>query len=130
RKKSYHSSAVPTNAPNATLRASASVTVTAISLLLVVVRLFGANLLRADFRADLLRADLLRAVHAPPADERREHLHLADPLRCDGRDVVGEQHEVGELARGEAAALALLARDPGGVEGVGAQRGRGVDALG
>jgi hypothetical protein len=65
----------------------------------------------------LVEAELFGAMDTPPADERRDDADFADPVLLNSRDVVGEQHEVGELAGGEAAALVFLSGDPGGVEG-------------
>src|SRR5258705_3036362 len=54
-----------------------------------------------------------------PAHPRRHNLHVADFYRVDGKDIVTEQHHVGELAGGDRAFFFFLKFNVGGTHGVG-----------
>ncbi|MDF2976317.1 MAG: hypothetical protein K0S40_1045, partial [Actinomycetospora sp.] len=69
------------------------------------------------------------AVRGAPAPEGGDDLDVADAVGVDPGDVVAEDDEVGREAGREPSADVLVAGDPGGVDGVGAQRGRGVHGL-
>ena len=66
-----------------------------------------------------------------PTHHREQHAGVPDPLRRDGRDVIAQHDEIGQLPRGQGALAVVLEARPGGIPGeVGEGRLRAIVSAG